>query len=232
LSNIKENLLKKNNYKCFSCGGSISFNNSSIDHIIPLSNGGTNNEDNLALLCNKCNIFKADKILESFNVSPITISAVKLWIHYFIIKPWLTSFSTLILILSLSIFIYFNLNNKISLNELNIDKSFKEQFQELSNTEKSLNNVLLFISNQKLKMVETEKTLNDLYIEKDKLEPIINTDKEAIKALLEYQNVKNQEDVFSERTIGLILGVIGSLFASGIITIGKYFYYKRKVNND
>ncbi|MBU3013933.1 HNH endonuclease [Poseidonibacter lekithochrous] len=78
MSNIKENLLKNNNYKCFNCGCDVSFSNSSIDHIIPLSKGGTNNEDNLVLLCNKCNILKADKILNSMNMSPLTSSAVKL----------------------------------------------------------------------------------------------------------------------------------------------------------
>lgn len=229
--NIKEKLLKKNNYQCSSCGKNINFSNSSIDHIIPLSKGGTNNEENLAILCNKCNILKADKILESISVSPLTISFVKFWIHYFISKPWLTSLSTFFTVIIIVIFVYLNLNI-YKLKELKVDKSFKEQFDELSNTEESLNNVLLFISNQKQKMLETEKTLNDLYAEKNKLEPILNSDRETIKALLDYQNSKSQDNIFSELTIGFILGIISSLFASGIITIGKFFYYKRKNADD
>ncbi|MBU3013934.1 hypothetical protein KO488_04130 [Poseidonibacter lekithochrous] len=144
----------------------------------------------------------------------------------------LTSIITLFITILISTLLYFNLNTKTSLDELDNSKSFKEQFNELSNTEKSLNNVLLFVSNQKQKIIETEKTLNDLYTEKDKLEPIVNSDRKAIKAILEYQNTKIQENIFSDRTIGFILGVIGSLFASGIIAIVRFFYYKRKNNND
>jgi hypothetical protein len=33
------------------------------DHILPKSKGGTNDPENLQLLCDKCNRFKSDKIL-------------------------------------------------------------------------------------------------------------------------------------------------------------------------
>jgi len=52
-------LLKKHNYSCVYCG---STNNISVDHIIPLSKGGTNYIDNIQPLCLPCNLKKGNKI--------------------------------------------------------------------------------------------------------------------------------------------------------------------------
>lgn len=43
---------------CQSCGEELSFETSSIDHIIPVSNGGQNRMGNLQLLCQPCNARK------------------------------------------------------------------------------------------------------------------------------------------------------------------------------
>ena len=56
---------------CQCCGQKLNFKVSknsdkrpSIDHVIPLSKGGTHTWDNVQLLCRKCNIAKGDKIAE------------------------------------------------------------------------------------------------------------------------------------------------------------------------
>ena len=51
---ILKKLLYKYKFKCVKCGN----NNKpdlSIDHIIPISKGGSDNFDNLQILCKKCN---------------------------------------------------------------------------------------------------------------------------------------------------------------------------------
>jgi 5-methylcytosine-specific restriction endonuclease McrA len=45
--------------ECKKCG---SKENLTVDHIIPLSKGGTNDWNNLQTLCFKCNHLKADKL--------------------------------------------------------------------------------------------------------------------------------------------------------------------------
>lgn len=43
---------------CVICGSPVRFRDLTIDHIIPLSQGGTNNMDNLQLACKACNLMK------------------------------------------------------------------------------------------------------------------------------------------------------------------------------
>jgi len=44
---------------CVRCG---SKENLQFDHIIPVDKGGSNNEENIQILCKKCNLLKSDKI--------------------------------------------------------------------------------------------------------------------------------------------------------------------------
>lgn len=52
--------LKGQNYKCVYCGVDIK-ENFSIDHIIPLSKGGTNHIENIDLVCKPCNTKKGTR---------------------------------------------------------------------------------------------------------------------------------------------------------------------------
>jgi 5-methylcytosine-specific restriction endonuclease McrA len=51
-------LIERDGHKCKQCN---SIENIQIDHIIPLSKGGSDEPENLQLLCRKCNIRKGDK---------------------------------------------------------------------------------------------------------------------------------------------------------------------------
>lgn len=54
----ENNVMCENCYKASNEGYVIT-----IDHIIPISKGGTRTKDNLQFLCDKCNFEKADKII-------------------------------------------------------------------------------------------------------------------------------------------------------------------------
>ena len=65
-SKLRQNILKRDNYTCRSCGNSIAKEPNlllEVDHMIPVSKGGYTVEDNLQVLCWKCNRKKGNKIL-------------------------------------------------------------------------------------------------------------------------------------------------------------------------
>ena len=51
---IKARLLREN-FSCYWCRDSLDRSTATIDHVIPLSKGGTNGGDNLVLACETCN---------------------------------------------------------------------------------------------------------------------------------------------------------------------------------
>ena len=58
-------VLLRDGGKCVLCGADINAGQLVIDHINPVSNGGTNTIDNLRTLCFECNAGKGAKTLES-----------------------------------------------------------------------------------------------------------------------------------------------------------------------
>ncbi len=64
LKDISE-MMERQGYKCVYCEKEIK-NNYSIDHIIPLSKGGSNYKQNIQLTCRSCNSRKKDKCPEKF----------------------------------------------------------------------------------------------------------------------------------------------------------------------
>jgi len=52
-SEIRNYILNRDNYTCSNCNGTKELH---VHHIVPLTRGGTNNETNLATLCEKCHI--------------------------------------------------------------------------------------------------------------------------------------------------------------------------------
>lgn len=74
--NIKDttrySVLEMAGFKCQCCGIKPLKNNDvilHIDHIIPYSLGGSDNIDNLQVLCDKCNISKRNKFIINHNVN-------------------------------------------------------------------------------------------------------------------------------------------------------------------
>jgi len=58
---VRFQILKRDNYACQMCGATAADGAKlEIDHIVPVSKGGQNDEDNLQVLCRDCNIGKSD----------------------------------------------------------------------------------------------------------------------------------------------------------------------------
>ena len=52
--------------RCVYCGRFVPFDEMTIDHIVPLSKGGTNYEENLQCCCKECNLMKQDLLEHDF----------------------------------------------------------------------------------------------------------------------------------------------------------------------
>lgn len=75
-------LYKQYDGKCAYCGQHRNHKHMTIDHIIPLSKGGTDDFDNLQCVCKKCNGFKGDMLPEEFawHVWTVFVNSVKIWL--------------------------------------------------------------------------------------------------------------------------------------------------------
>ena len=60
----KQKILLKSDERCCKCGKKIFINyGATVDHFVPISKGGTNDEDNLIMLCYDCNQEKGNHIV-------------------------------------------------------------------------------------------------------------------------------------------------------------------------
>lgn len=86
---IRAAVFKRANYRCEYCLSPMDFSYQSfeIDHIIPISKKGTDDEENLACACGGCNAFKHDKIQakDSFDnfLAPLFNPRLMVWTEHF-----------------------------------------------------------------------------------------------------------------------------------------------------
>ncbi len=63
-NSLRYDVMKRDNFKCCYCGKSPAIDSNiilEIDHILPVSKGGTNDIENLKTICKECNIGKFNK---------------------------------------------------------------------------------------------------------------------------------------------------------------------------
>lgn len=58
---LRHEVFKRDDYRCVECGATNKETTLHIDHIMPLSNGGTDELDNLQTLCETCNLAKSNR---------------------------------------------------------------------------------------------------------------------------------------------------------------------------
>jgi len=64
VSYTKNNVHRRDNYKCIYCGEKCGKGNTTIDHLLPESKGGKNEWSNTATCCKSCNYLKDDRTPE------------------------------------------------------------------------------------------------------------------------------------------------------------------------
>jgi vacuolar-type H+-ATPase subunit I/STV1 len=157
----------------------------------------------------------------------------KEWVKLFRLKPYLTSVLTAFLATVLAASITY-------LDKVDRDKreakrlesqSYQQQLEQLNQTEITIRQLLEFVDVQKKTLQETEDTISELKSEKQKLQPLVESDRAVVEAIFRAQEDRVSANVWRERWIGFGFGVLASLVASFVwFTIGLLIK-GRKHNN-
>ncbi|WP_278522891.1 HNH endonuclease [Methanobrevibacter arboriphilus] len=73
-NSVRKAVFERDNYTCQCCNTKKDL---TIDHIVPRSKGGSNDETNLQTLCKSCNLAKADLYVNYRNISPLMVKEAK-----------------------------------------------------------------------------------------------------------------------------------------------------------
>lgn len=65
-SAVRQYVFERDSFQCRSCGQTGRETELTIDHIIPLARGGSNDLSNLHTLCRSCNLRKTDNLDSRF----------------------------------------------------------------------------------------------------------------------------------------------------------------------
>ena len=77
----KKTVYAKNNGKCAICGKPVMYKKMTVDHIKPLSQGGTNEMNNLQLACHSCNRLKNNFMEDEFYALISKIQRYRRWVN-------------------------------------------------------------------------------------------------------------------------------------------------------
>lgn len=75
----KKTVYARNDGKCAICGKPVKYSKMTIDHVTPLSQGGTNEFSNLQLSCHSCNRLKNNFTADEFYALMAKILRYRRW---------------------------------------------------------------------------------------------------------------------------------------------------------
>lgn len=230
---IKQQVFERDGYKCKECGAVLEPSLAEIHHILPISKGGTNELSNLTTLCRNCNYSITDKIID-VATTPLSGTIADTWVKAFKKAPAITSILSLLLaIIGLVVGIYFNHVEKVKQEAVRKENlNYYNQIQQLDDTEKTINQLLDFVKDQRINLKSTQDSLESLKTEKEKLEPLVESDRKVVEALFQAQEERSRANISRERWIGFGLGVLASILASTILVVLKYFINRKKLHNN
>lgn len=149
-------------------------------------------------------------------MSTVIEALAKEWVKLFKIKPYLTS--TLTAFLSVVVAASVTYLDKVDQEKREArrleSQSYQQQVDQLSQTETKIRQLLEFVNSQKATLRETEDMITALKSEKERLKPIVDSDRSVVEALFRAQEERTSANIWRERWIGFGFGVLASLVAS------------------
>ena len=99
-------------------------------------------------------------------------------------------------------------------SKVEIPATYDEQISQLDTLEHGLENLQDFVASQRESLVQQNYTLEELKAESDRLQPIVEADKETVKAVLAAHSRSQSAQIWRERIIAFIIGVASSIVAA------------------
>ncbi len=96
--------------------------------------------------------------------------------------------------------------------------TFEQKIGRLKETEDSLKDLMQFAQDQQKQLEDSQAIVEKLKSEKKKLEPVVESDRKFVDAVLAAQANRQAVNVWMERGIGFVIGTLGSLLATFIWT--------------
>jgi len=103
-----------------------------------------------------------------------------------------------------------------SINPKSQDNEIINQIKRLDEAKQSLTLLTKYIDEQKKSIIETEKTVKSLKEEQSKLKPLVESDKKIVEDILSIHAERNKINIWIDRLLAFILGVLSSLVAAFI----------------
>ncbi|WP_340051108.1 hypothetical protein [Pseudomonas proteolytica] len=163
-------------------------------------------------------------------MNDLIFASAKIWVELFTRNPKTTlaatAITTIILIVGGT---YLIKQDQLKLEAKRLESNnYITQLSQLNNTEQNIKQLLEFVSSQKTALREAEDSLFKLRSEKERLQPLLDSDKATIEAIFKAQEDRASSSVWKERTIGFASGIVASLIASFIWYIFVILFNKRK----
>lgn len=151
-------------------------------------------------------------------INSVIEELAKEWVKLFKLKPLLTAIATGIVASTLAGGItYLDKIDREKREHKRLESlDYQGQIQQLDEMEHNVTQLLEFVTNQKKTLQETEDAIANLKVEKEKLQPLVETDRAVVEALFRAQEERANSNIWRERWIGFGLGVVASLIASFI----------------
>jgi chromosome segregation ATPase len=95
-------------------------------------------------------------------------------------------------------------------------KDYEVIIERIRGMGKDLTDLNRFLEKEQARVLNTEATIRKLSEEQSKLEPLVQTQKEVIEAILAAHSTRTAKNAWKERLLGFTLGLLASLVAATI----------------
>jgi hypothetical protein len=234
-SQMKEDIFKRDDFTCVYCGKKYPPDQLVLDHRIPLSEGGSDDSDNLATSCLQCHLKKADKVLDEYvRAAEAESRAKRAW-------SWMAIVITTVALVASVIVVFTgdrprsSLQLKMESRLTDLSRSLGEQQKELTriarevqSLSKPTNRMETALLNQKIEDVSSRLREIETSISEDPAKalsiPLLRQDvahvKESVSTGL--VEVRREVDKIHDQTkwlIGLIITMLVSLMGLAMTTL-------------